>query len=183
MLITCILLVRWNKFAEGVPLPLSQERKTFSGIFIAFSQFPQNFMHVQKKDQLDSLNISEVIESEKYVYLNDRKLLFQNTLQKSTCWQVLNTAATTVAALLSELSIDPRHFELGNISVSGIWNVRILWQHVECRSHVFSSLDETNLRNVFHCYSLKNGKSFLDFLVCFRNLQKICACSKKRSAW
>ena len=42
-------------------------------------------MHVQKKDQLDSLNISEVIESEKYVYLNDRKLLFQNTRQKSTC--------------------------------------------------------------------------------------------------
>ena len=77
-------------------------------------------MHVQKKDQLDSLNISEVIESEKYVYLNDRKLLFQNTLQKSTCSRVLNTAATTMAALLSELSIDPRHFELGNISVSGI---------------------------------------------------------------
>ena len=47
-----------------------------------------------------------------------------------------------MGALLSELSFDPRHIDLENISVSEIWNVRTLWQHVECRSHVFSSLDE-----------------------------------------
>ena len=33
-------------------------------------------MHFEKKDQLYTLNISEVIDSEKYGYLNARKLPF-----------------------------------------------------------------------------------------------------------
>ena len=33
-------------------------------------------MHFYKKDQLDRLNILEVIDSEKYGYLNARKLPF-----------------------------------------------------------------------------------------------------------
>ena len=57
-------------------------------------------MHFQKKDQLYSLNISEVTDSEKFGYLNARKLLFQNTLRGSTCSRVLNTAGKTMAALL-----------------------------------------------------------------------------------
>ena len=61
---------------QRVPVPLSQQRKTFPGIFIAFSKSPQNFMHVQKKDQLDSLNILKVFDSEKCGYLNARKPLF-----------------------------------------------------------------------------------------------------------
>ena len=68
-------------------------------------------MHFEKKDQLDSLNILEVSDNENCGYLNARKLLFQNTLQESTCSQVLNTGHTTMAALLSELSIDPTHIE------------------------------------------------------------------------
>ena len=77
-------------------------------------------MHVQKKDQLYSLNISEVTDFEKCRYLNAQKLLFENTLRGSTCSLVLNTADTTMAILLSELSIDLRHIELDNISVSEI---------------------------------------------------------------
>ena len=77
-------------------------------------------MHVQKRDQLYSLNISEVTDSEKYGYLNGPKLVFQNTLRESTCSRVLNTADTTTTALLSRLSIDPTQMELGEIHVSEI---------------------------------------------------------------
>ena len=92
----------------------------FFGTFIAFSQSPQNFMHVRKKDQLYSLNIWEVTDSEKCGYLNARKLLFQNKLRESTCSRVLKNVDITMAALLSELSIDRTHIEFGEISVSEI---------------------------------------------------------------
>ena len=101
-------------------MPLSQEQKPFSRILIAFSECGQNFVHFFKKDQLYNLNISDVIHSEKYGYLNARKLLFQNNLRESTCSRVLNSADTTMAALLSEISIDPTHIELGEISVNEI---------------------------------------------------------------
>ena len=105
---------------QGVRVPLSQEQKPFSRILIAFSECRQNFVHFFKKDQLYNLNISDVIHSEKYGYLNARKLLFQNNLRESTCSRVLNSADTIMAALLSEISIDPTHIELGEISVNEI---------------------------------------------------------------
>ena len=89
--------------------------KRISGIFIAFLQYSQNFVHFENKDLLYSVNIWEVTGSEKCGYLNAWKLLFQNTFRESTCSRVLNTAETTMAALLSELSIDPRHIELENV--------------------------------------------------------------------
>ena len=95
-----------------------------------------------------------MINSEKYGYLNARKLLFQNTLRESTSSRVLNTSERTMGALLSELSIDPRHIDLENMSLSEIWRVRTVWQHVECRSHVFSPSDEKNLRKVFEYHYL-----------------------------
>ena len=137
-------------------------------------------MYVQKKDQLYSLNIFQVIDSENYGYWNARKLVFQNTLRESTGSQVLNTAETTMEALLSELSIDPRHIELENISVSEISKVRTVWQNVECRLHVFSSRDEKNLRSVFHCHFLKNRKHFLEFSVHFQNQHKVFSILKKK---
>ena len=41
-------------------------------------------MHFKKKGQVYNLNISEVIDSEKYGYSNARNLLLQNTLREST---------------------------------------------------------------------------------------------------
>ena len=80
----------------------------------------QNFEHFQKKDQLHSFNISEVIDSEKCGYLNARKLLFQNTLRESTRSRVKNTAEINMAALLSQISINLKHVEFENISVNQI---------------------------------------------------------------
>ena len=77
-------------------------------------------MNLEKKDQPYSLNISEVSDSEKSGSLNARKFLFQNTLRESARSRVLNTADTTMAELLSKISIDPTHIELGKVSFSEI---------------------------------------------------------------
>ena len=77
-------------------------------------------MNFEKKDKLYNLEISKVTDSEPCSYFNAGKLLFHNTLRESTCSRVLKTAEKTIAALLSELSIDPIHIELGNISVTEI---------------------------------------------------------------
>ena len=53
-----------------------------------------------KKDELQTLKISEVIDSEKYGYLNAGKLFFSNTLGESKYSRVLNTAEMTMAAPL-----------------------------------------------------------------------------------
>ena len=53
-------------FLQQVQTLLSLKRKTFSQNFIAFLQSPQNSAHFEKKkDQLHSLNISELIDPEK----------------------------------------------------------------------------------------------------------------------
>ena len=64
----------WEKFPQQTQMLLFQKLKTFSHIFITFFQSTQNFPHFQKKDQLHSLNISEVIDPEKCGYFNARKL-------------------------------------------------------------------------------------------------------------
>ena len=120
MRITCAFVVRSKKFAQLVPVPLSQERKRFPPFFFAFSDCAQSCVHFEKKDQLYSLNISVVSDSEKCGYLNAGKPLFQNTLRESSCLQVLNTAGMTMEALLSKLSIDPTHIQLEKVSVGEI---------------------------------------------------------------
>ena len=77
-------------------------------------------MHFEKKDQLDSFNILEVIDSQIYGYLNARKLLFWDTFKESTCSRVPNTAEITTAALSSEFSIKVRQIELQDISFGQI---------------------------------------------------------------
>ena len=77
-------------------------------------------MHFENKDQLYSLNILEVSDSEKCGYMNARKPLFQNNIRESTCSRVLDTADTTMAALLLKLSIDSTHIQLEKVSVSEI---------------------------------------------------------------
>ena len=130
-----------------------------------------------------SLNISQVSVSEKCGYLNARKLLFQNTLRESTCSRVLKTGDTTVKAVFSKLSIGTTDIELMKVCASEIWNLGSVWKHVDCRWYVFSSLDEKNLRNRFHCHYLKNGKHFLEFLLHFLNVHKfLCILKKSISA-
>ena len=120
MPVTSILLVGEKKFAQPVPLRLSQERKTFSAIFVSFSESAQNSVHLEKKDHLYSLSLSEVSDSEKCGYFNAGKLLFQNTVRESTCSRVINTAETNMERFLLKLSIDLTHIELEQIPVSEV---------------------------------------------------------------
>ena len=82
--------------------------------------------------------------------------------------------------ILSELSIDPRNIEFEKFCVGEIWNLRTVWKHVDCRSHVFLSSDERNLRNVLKCHYLRKGKPFLEFLLHLRNLPKILCILKEK---
>ena len=158
---------------------ISKTENIFLNFWCIFASCTK-FCQFWRKDRLYSLNISEVIHSDKYGYLNGHKLLFQNILRGSTSSRVLDTADTTMAALISELSFDPRHIECENISFSEISNDRTAWEHVEFRSHVFSASDDKNLCMVFHWYYLKNRKYFLEFLSHFRRLQKIQCMFKKK---
>ena len=87
-----------DNFPQHVQAPLSEKEKPFFKIFIPFLESTQSFPHFWKKDQLHTLNTWEVIESKKCGYLNARILLFQNTLQESTCSRVPNTAEVSTAA-------------------------------------------------------------------------------------
>ena len=89
------------KFPQHVKTPLYQKRKIFFSIFIPFSQSTDNYEHFEKKDKLHSLNILEVINSEKCGCLNTLKLLFQNTLPESKCSRLPNTAEIYTTARLS----------------------------------------------------------------------------------
>ena len=75
-------------------------------------------MHFEEKDEVHSLNISEVIDSEKYGYLNAQKVPFYNTFGQSMCSRVSITAESSTAELSSKFSIKPRQIELENISFS-----------------------------------------------------------------
>ena len=74
--------LRQEKLQQQVQTLLSQKRRIFSGTFIAFFECTQGFAPFEKKDQLHSLNILEVIDSDKCGNFNVRKLFFQNTLSQ-----------------------------------------------------------------------------------------------------
>ena len=48
---------------------LSQKWKTFFGLFISFMKWKLNLEHSQKKEEYPSLIITEIIASERHVYL------------------------------------------------------------------------------------------------------------------
>ena len=54
---------------QQVQTQISQERKTFSGFFIAFLKCTLNLEYFDKKDQSHSLSVTEIINSETSSYL------------------------------------------------------------------------------------------------------------------
>ena len=67
---------RWDKLPQQVQTLLSQKQRTFSRIFISLLESRKNFAHFEIKDELHSLNISEIIDPQKYGCFNVHKLLF-----------------------------------------------------------------------------------------------------------
>ena len=57
-----------HNIAQEVQTPLSQQKKTFWGFFIAFLKCSWNLEHFEKKDEYHSLVISEIMDCERGVY-------------------------------------------------------------------------------------------------------------------
>ena len=57
-------------FWQQLQTPLSQEEKTFRGFFIAFPKCAWNLEHSEKKEENPSLINTEIISSERDVYLS-----------------------------------------------------------------------------------------------------------------
>ena len=89
-----------DKLREHIQTPLSLKRKAFPQLFSPFLKSKENFASFERKDQLHTSNILERIDSEKYSYLNARKLPFQNTLRESTCSRLPNSDEHFREALL-----------------------------------------------------------------------------------
>ena len=67
----------WQQFKT----PLSQKEKTFCGLFIAFLKWAWNLEHSKKKEEHPSRIITEIIASERDVYLNAYKVFLQHTIR------------------------------------------------------------------------------------------------------
>ena len=63
----------------------SLKLKTCSRFFIAFLKCMLSFEYFEKKDQSQSLSITEIINCETDTYLNVQKAIFHATLLKTTC--------------------------------------------------------------------------------------------------
>ena len=59
-----------QNFPQQLQTPISQKQKMFSGFFIAYLESASNLEHFGKKDELPSLVISEIVDSETVGYLN-----------------------------------------------------------------------------------------------------------------
>ena len=68
-------------FTQELEALLSQKRKTFSLLFLAFLKYALNLEDFEKKDEYPSLVISKVIDSERGGYLNVSKDLLQKTIR------------------------------------------------------------------------------------------------------
>ena len=63
----------------------SLKLKTCYRFFIAFLKFKLILEYFEKKDQSQSLSITEIINCETGSYLNVQKAFFHTTLPKGTC--------------------------------------------------------------------------------------------------
>ena len=68
-------------FLRQVQTPLSQLGETFLRYFIEFLKYAWNLEHSEKKEEYPSLIITEIIASERDVYLSVLKVLLQHTIR------------------------------------------------------------------------------------------------------
>ena len=68
-------------FWQQLQTPLFQEEKTFCRLFIAFPKYARNLEHSEKKEEYPSRIITEIIASERDVYLSVQKVLLQHTIR------------------------------------------------------------------------------------------------------
>ena len=70
-----------HNFAQQVQMPLSQKYNIFCRFFIGFLKYAWNLKPFEKIDEYLSLIISEIMDCERGVYLNVKKVLLQKTMR------------------------------------------------------------------------------------------------------
>ena len=68
-------------FRQQLQIILSQKKQAFYEFLIAFLKLAWNLEHSKKKEEYPSLINSEIIASERDVYLSVQKVLLQNTIR------------------------------------------------------------------------------------------------------
>ena len=68
-------------FRQQVQTPLSQKGESFFGFFIQFLKCAWNLKHSEQKEEYPSLIITEIIVSEREVYLSVWKVSLQPTIR------------------------------------------------------------------------------------------------------
>ena len=78
---------RWNRenLLQQVPMQTSLKLKTCSRFFIAFLKSTLNLEYFEKKDECQSLSVTEIINYETGYHLNDQKAIFSAKLRQTTC--------------------------------------------------------------------------------------------------
>ena len=69
-------------------MQISQKLTTFSQFLIAFLKSTLNLEYFERKDQFQSLSITEIVNFETGSYLNVQKAIFHATLRQTTCYRV-----------------------------------------------------------------------------------------------
>ena len=124
-----------------LPLPfqmqLSEKLKTFSASFYWIFGICIKFSTFWKKKETHSPSISEVIESQKRVFLNAWKVLFLKRFWQWKYWRVFKTAEICRKGPLSNFFIILSQIELENVTFSQIWDFRTVCWHLDCQLQVF----------------------------------------------
>ena len=68
-------------FLQQLQTPLSQKGIAFFGFFIAFLKYAWNLQYSEKKEKYPSLIITEIIASERDIYLSVWKVFLQHTIR------------------------------------------------------------------------------------------------------
>ena len=87
-----------ESFLQQVPMQISLKLKTCFRFFIAFLKSTLNLEYFEKKDQSQTLSITEIINCERGSYLIVQKAIFYATLRQTTYYRFPNTA---------EISMEP----------------------------------------------------------------------------
>ena len=101
-------------------MQLYEKLKIFSRFFISFSKYSWNFEHFEKKNDIHSQCISEIIDCQRYGWTNGWIASFQSTLRQSTCQSLPNTYEICMKALLPYLFLTVSKIYPEKISISGI---------------------------------------------------------------
>ena len=66
-------------------MQISRKLKSFSEFYIAFLKSTLNLEYFERKDQSQSLSITEITNCKTGSYLNVQKAIFHETLRQATC--------------------------------------------------------------------------------------------------